>query len=54
MATYVNDMNSLFARFEQYDFRVERSDVFVVIRNKRDERIEITNEAVMRELKRVE
>ena len=53
MVTYVNDMNSFFARFEQYDTSVERSEVLGVIRDKRDEQIEITNEAVMMELKRV-
>lgn len=53
VVTYVNDMNSFFARFEQYDTSVERSEVLGVIRDKRDEQIEITNEAVMRELKRV-
>lgn len=53
VATYVNDVNTFFARFEQYDFGVEQSEVLGVIRNKRDEQIEITNEAVMRELKRV-
>ena len=53
MATYGNDMNSFFATFEQYDFSVKRSEVLGVVRNKRNEQIEIKNEAVLRELKRV-
>ena len=53
MATYVNEMNSFFARFEQYDFSVERREVMGVILNRRDEQIVITKEAVVRELKRV-
>lgn len=53
MPTYVNEVNSFFARFEQHGFSAECSEVMGERRNRRDEQIVITEEVVMRELKRV-
>lgn len=51
--TYVNEMNSFFARFERYDFRNECNVTMSAIRNITDERILITEECVLQSLKRV-
>ena len=53
MVTYVNELNTFFARFQQNNFSVEQNEVMHTIRNRRDEQVVIRQEAVMRELKRI-
>lgn len=53
VAKYVNEMNAFFARFDQCDFSAEQSEVMGIIRNRRKKQTVITEEEVVRELKRV-
>ena len=51
--TYINDMNSFFARFDTTDFSEELADLVSRIRDINDERVVISIEEVVRSLKRV-
>lgn len=51
--TYVNDINSFFARFDTHDFTEECNNVISIIRERNDDRILITYEDVLQSLKRV-
>lgn len=53
VATYVNEQNTFFARFESNNFSVEQKEVMHTIRNRIDEQLVIRQEAVMREFKRI-
>lgn len=51
VATFANEINSFFARFEQYDCSADPTELMVGIRNRRDEQIVIMEGAVVRGLK---
>lgn len=51
--TFANDLNCFFARFENSDFSEERNNVMRAIESRRDERLIITHDQVVKSLKRV-
>ena len=51
--TYVNDINSFFARFDTHDFSEECNNIITIIRERNDERVIISYEDVLQSLKRV-
>lgn len=48
---YVNELNSLFTRFERHDFCEACNVVMTVIRNRTDERIVVSDERVRQSLR---